>query len=368
MKHKIAYLVSTLRRSGPTHQLSYLLAKLDKSVFDACIITLSPEPEDSMRPLFDAMQVPVFSLQMGRIQGMLKAATAVKKLIRAENIALLHTQGLRADTIGRKIQSIPVITTLRNDPFLDYPAKYGKLKGGWMAWQQIKVAHARQGVYTCAGSLSEAFKEKYRLSLPFVRNGVDVEYFHPASPERKAKLRREMNIPEDVLLMLSVGGLLPRKDHLTSIRGWKECGRKIRFIILGEGPVRDKLNKEADVHSDLLMPGQVGNVRDYLQAADFFVSASLGEGLPNTVLEAMACGLPVILSDIPPHRECLEGLDEHRLFPPGDAEALAQEIHYLIENQDVDLQKKMRLQGEAFSAEKMSETYQEIYRKRLNVK
>ena len=368
MKPKIAWLVSTLRRSGPTHQLSYLLANLDKSLFDACIITLSPEPEDSMQPLFDAMQVPVFSLQMGRLQGMLKAAQAVRKLIRSENITLLHTQGLRADTIGRKIQNIPVITTLRNDPFLDYPAKYGKLKGGWMAWQQIKVAHARQGVYTCAASLSEAFKEKYRLDLPFVRNGVDVAFFYPASPERKAQLRREMKISEDALLMVSVGGLLARKDHHTSIRGWKESGQNISFIILGEGPERENLHSESKGHSGLMMPGQVRNVRDYLQAADFFVSSSLGEGLPNTVLEAMACGLPVILSDIPPHRECLEGLDEHWLFPPGDAEALAQEIQHLIENLDVDLQKKMRLQGEAFSAEKMSETYQEIYRKRLNVK
>jgi glycosyltransferase involved in cell wall biosynthesis len=261
-----------------------------------------------------------------------------------------------------------VITTLRNDPFLDYPAKYGKLKGGWMAWQQIKVAHARQGVYTCASSLSDAFKEKYRLNLPFVRNGVDVAYFHPASPERKATLRREMNLSEDALLMISVGGLLTRKDHLTSIRGWRLSGLKIRFIILGEGPERDTLKKVAGGHSDLQMPGQVGNVRDYLQAADFFLSASLGEGLPNTVLEAMACGLPVILSDIPPHRECLEGLDQSCLFPPGDAEALAQQLHDLTGSLDEDIHRKMRLQGEAFSAEKMSETYQEIYRKRLNVK
>ena len=95
------------------------------------------------------------------------------------------------------------------------------------------------------------------------------------------------------------------------------------LCLLGDGPLLLSACRQlAGNQQNIFLPGLVHNVADYLRAADLFVSASHAEGMPNAVLEALAASLPVILSDIPAHREVLENCSEAGwLFAPSDPTA-----------------------------------------------
>lgn len=362
---EIVYLVSTLRRSGPTHQLKYIISGLEQPDFNGNIITLSPEANDSMKEDFLKKGIKVKSLGLNRIQGFIKGQAALGGMLKGMGATLVHTQGLRPDLLGLGIRDLPVVTTLRNDPFEDYPSKFGKVKGGIMAWQQMRVMHKGANVFACSKSLSKTFRDKYRLDIPWVQNGVDIEFFRPPEAEERKASREKLGVTDEDFVAVSVGSLIPRKDHLTTINGLKACGRKSVLVIAGQGSQFPELQESAYEDLDLRLPGQLRDVREYLHAADVFISSSLGEGLPNTVLEAMACGLPLILSDIPAHRELLEKDENPLVFPVGQAEELASRLKDFFNSDKLELGTKSRKLAEGFSAKSMSATYQEIYRKLL---
>jgi glycosyltransferase involved in cell wall biosynthesis len=108
-------------------------------------------------------------------------------------------------------------------------------------------------------------------------------------------------------------------------------------------------------------------VFEYFTRADLFVSASWGEGLPVAVMEAMACGCPVVLSNIPPHREIAEGVDFIPLLKPNDVTGFAQEIKKFremsVSERAVIGQKCRKLIEDRFSLPIMHAGYQEIYAK-----
>jgi glycosyltransferase involved in cell wall biosynthesis len=135
------------------------------------------------------------------------------------------------------------------------------------------------------------------------------------------------------------------------------------LFILGDGPLWAACQKEAAGHERVHLVGHIGDVRPYLRGADYYVSASHSEGLPNAVLEAMACGLPVALSDIPSHREQVGPSPlVGELFPPADTVGFGQCLERLTSS---DRQARSRaavtLVHKNFSARKMSLAYQALY-------
>ena len=159
-----------------------------------------------------------------------------------------------------------------------------------------------------------------------MQNGVDDSVFLPATPVQTQALRQKLRLPPNKTIMVSVGSLIARKDPETVLRGFlgSQAAKKSCMVMLGSGNCREACEQLAAGHDNIRLVGQVANVVDYLQAADIFVSGSHSEGLPNTVLEALACGLSVCLSDIPQHREILAYQPgAGMIFPPGRPQALA---------------------------------------------
>jgi glycosyltransferase involved in cell wall biosynthesis len=129
---------------------------------------------------------------------------------------------------------------------------------------------------------------------------------------------------------LSVGRLTPQKDYETLLRALSIAKRKrdLRLMILGEGELRPSLEASIEklgLIEDVVLPGFTENPFAYMRQADMFVLSSLWEGLPTVLIEAMACGVPVISTDCPSGPdEILENGKWGRLVPVGDANALAQ--------------------------------------------
>jgi glycosyltransferase involved in cell wall biosynthesis len=130
-------------------------------------------------------------------------------------------------------------------------------------------------------------------------------------------------------LLLHVGRLEPVKDQALLIRAFAQLRRErpARLLILGEGSLRGELEalvRRLGLEADVALPGFAANPFAWMARADLLVLSSRWEGLPSVLIEALACGCPVVATDCAPGvGEILEGGRLGRMVPPGDADALA---------------------------------------------
>lgn len=165
---------------------------------------------------------------------------------------------------------------------------------------------------------------KGRLSV--VRNGVDLnrldETLSAAAP---------LESKPSGFHVASVGRLIDIKDPMTVLAALRRVtDPDVRLTFVGTGELAEPLERAArDQPADVSLTGELSREQVYRflhREADVYVSASHGEGMPMAPLEAMATGCPVILSDIPPHREIAEGTDFIPLVAVDDVEGFAREI------------------------------------------
>lgn len=168
-----------------------------------------------------------------------------------------------------------------------------------------------------------------------IYNGVDQDLFHPRIAGRPDLAPRGF-VPPGGLVVGTVGRLAAVKDQATLVRGFAMVLRdrpawrgRLRLAIVGDGPLRADL--AACVQGEGVAPwvwlvGDRDDVPELLRLLDLFVLPSLGEGISNTVLEAMACALPVIATRVGGNPELVDDGVTGRLVPPGDPAALAQAV------------------------------------------
>ena len=166
-----------------------------------------------------------------------------------------------------------------------------------------------------------------------VPNGVDVATFADAEP------LPDLADPERPLLLF-VGRLEPRKGLDVAIRGFlrlRASVPRMRLCVVGEGPERKRCQEMVppSLRPDVLFVGSVSQreLPRYHASADLFVSPAVGgESFGIVLLEAMAAGLPVLASSIPGYRSVMKDGRQGRMFPPGDAFALADAAQTLLDN------------------------------------
>jgi len=166
------------------------------------------------------------------------------------------------------------------------------------------VSRNAKAVVANSPSLAELAQASDPVSVTVIPNGVDTQYYRPSG--------NNIGITGTPLRLLLVGRFHRQKLIPETIR-WlaqaKSQGIEFHVIIVGDGPERDAVEatiEDADMIKFICLKGWLGKdelIKQY-QQADCYLNLSSYEGMPNTVLEAMACALPVIASDIPPHR-CL---------------------------------------------------------------
>jgi glycosyltransferase involved in cell wall biosynthesis len=161
--------------------------------------------------------------------------------------------------------------------------------------------------------------------LAVLPNGVDVEVWRPDSAVRTA-MRRELGL-EDEFLWFAAGRLDAVKDYPALLSAMVHVPKTARLVIAGSGSLQSELQR---LSTRLGLDGRVRflgfepDVRRWMRAADGFVLSSLREGLPMGLLEASACALPAVATDVPGTREVIVDGKTGRLALAGDAAALGE--------------------------------------------
>ncbi len=363
-KIKILYIVSTLQRCGPTNQLFNIVSNLDPNNFECIILTLSKESNDTLMPKFLAHGIRVESLELTRISGFISGWKRIKRKVKSYGPDIVHTQGIRADGYAVRLKEfgIKTVATIRCIPHEDYPMKYGKFIGRIMANQHLHSLNNLDIIASVSRSINNSLNE-VGLKTTTIQNGCDLSKYTNASIEEKIGLRDKLRLSKDKIILISVGHLSNRKDPQTIIQAFKKCFDHIRFqlIFVGDGELREDCESMVE-KEDIKFIGRVDNVNEYLQASDVFISASISEGLPNTVLESLSCGIPTILSNIPQHTEIFEGyIQFFDFFEIHNTNELTMILDNLTLSQIQDIPTRSIIEKN-FDSRKMSSSYQTIYK------
>ena len=365
---KILYIVSTLRLCGPINQLFYIIKYLDNRRFKPIILTLSPEPKNSAWERFKKLDIAIYSLNISRWQGIFLGASKLKSFVSQANPDIIHSHGIRPDTLAAKyLTKYKTVATIRNYPYHDYPMKYGKVIGYFSAQQHINALKKIKLTVSCSYTIGNMI-EKHGLKSSIICNGVDEDIYTSTSTEEKIELKQKLGLPLDSKIIVSVGALISRKQPDVIIRGFlaSQVQENSMLLMVGNGTLLHSCQAIAVNSPNIKFIGQVNNVVEYLKVADCFISASLSEGLPNSVIEALSCGVPVCLSDIEPHQEILN-LNQQAgvMFSTNNLEDLVAKLDKLIKliNTQSELMSlaAKSIVCEHLNARKMSENYQNIY-------
>jgi len=165
-----------------------------------------------------------------------------------------------------------------------------------------------------------------------IYNGVDLTPYRNPGRDRvtvRQRLRQELGIPESALLLAQVARLDDLKDHATAVRAMVRIVAAVPpalLLIVGDGPERTKIERliaDLGLEHHVRLVGTRSDVPDILLAADLFLLSSKSEGIPLTVIEAMAARLPVVSTDVGGVGEIVVTNETGLLVPAGDDVALA---------------------------------------------
>lgn len=336
-KVKVLYVIERLARAGTELHLLQLLRHLNREKFEPVLCCLSRENTDqSLLP----SDMPCYQLS-GKWNlfhpRSVRLFSELRHLIKTVAPDIVHSYLFVANTM------CPYALSGKSRPGL--VLSRGRMGIEWEAnWLhrllQRKADQRCQAILCKTQAMAEEIQRVEGVRPDKIRvtpNGVDVAYFQrlPGSARQcREDLHREFGVPLEGPLLLSVGNLKPIKGHALMV----EAAYRLRdgepapvWVLLGDGESRADLEKLAasyGLSGRLFMPGSFPDVRPWMAAADLFVAPSHSEGLPNAVLEAMAMGLPLLLSDIPGHRETAG--ESGCYFTVGDAEALAKKTLELL--------------------------------------
>ncbi|WP_328299149.1 glycosyltransferase [Streptomyces sp. NBC_00435] len=282
----------------------------------------------------------VLTWRAGRAPGPGLAAEVLgaRRLIARVRPDVLHAHSAKAGLAGRLAVRGSVPTVFQPHAW-SFDAVGGATAALALRWERFGARWADRVLCVSDAERRTGESEGIDAHWSVIRNGVDLGHFRPGDPDPvkdKARARAELPLPETFLsdgpLAVCVGRLCQQKGQDILLRAWSELRAAVpgaRLVLVGDGPDTERLRRAAPpgVH----FAGAAFDIRPWLRAADLVVLPSRWEGMALAPLEAMACGRPVLVSDVSGARESLPpGQRRLCLVEPEDPAALAKALGGLL--------------------------------------
>lgn len=373
-KIRIAFVETNCKKNGPIKQTVNIIQHMDRDLFEPMLITVWPEDiENSMIEEYQKLDIPIHCCGLSKVQSIFLGAREINKILKQFKVDIVHSVGMPPYRMSLKYKDAIHFTTLRNYCYEDYPDHYAKGIGTILAFADMQLIKSRlkmgEPFVTCSESLTKIYREKEGLEFSFIRNGVDVSKYTKRNIDEVEVLRTKLNLPVDKKIFVYSGSIIDRKNQKEAIEAYLHMKNRndAVLLLLGDGKERENLENLYGKYEGVLFRGKVSNINEYLHACDVYLATSKSEGLPNGVLEAMACGLPILLSSIPQHIEVLEAdMTCGHSYKLGDIEELSIYLDQMMtENLHQMGERSYKAVRDNFTAAGMSRRYQDLYKKIL---
>jgi glycosyltransferase involved in cell wall biosynthesis len=302
----------------------------------------------------------------------LRAIFEIKRFLRTNRIDILHTHGYKSDIVGWLAtllsKTMWVATNHVWHPINARLRFYEALDAFVLRFAKLVVAvsaHVREDLISASVPASK---------IRVIHNGIDVDRFREHPP--KTPTRAELGLHDEDLIVTIVGRLSPEKGHRTLLTAAQMLCAKfdgdLKFLVVGDGPLRDELGVDVgkmDLDRHVVFTGFRTDMPEIYALTDMLVNVSSIEGLPMTLLEAMAAGVPVVAARTGGIPEIIEHDKTGLLVNANDPKDLAAKLELLIRDED----KRRTLAGSAFqfvimnhSRERMCDRYRYLYQEAVS--
>jgi len=363
---RVCYLIDSLRRDGAQTALCNLVSGLaDRGYLQQVYCLNDVVHRDIVERLTQARAhvevIGKVSLATG--WGLLRIFRDLRRWQPAITVTFLPF----ADVIGRtlaKMAGIPVIVSSVRTRSVDRPRWHFLLCRLTSAWADKVVFNSKDAI-----SFSLTNEGVRSDQVVYIPNGVGIDPIR--HPGISAAIRSELSIPSNAMVVGTIGRLYPQKGHVYLLRAFEKVLRlldNVVLLVIGKGPLLPGLRQEASrlgIASKVYFLGERSDVAHLLQCMDLYVQASLFEGMPNAVMEAMASGKPVVATGVDGTQELIEHGKTGWLVESADAGTLAEMITWVLRNQQQAALVGAAAAGrmaEDFSLEKMVSSFDRLFR------
>jgi glycosyltransferase involved in cell wall biosynthesis len=366
---RVCHLINDLEVAGTERALVNVVPNLDRSRFSNEVISLV-EPGVFGHDL-RAAGIPLTSLGMRRGRASLSGLARVVRHLRRSRPTILQTWLYHADLLGTVAHYfVPSMRLLWNVRCTDIATSPGSTRLLWIM-RLLAGLSARPDAVIVNSKLGKLFHEEfgYRprrwIELP---NGVDTQQFRPRFDMRK-KLRASLGIQGPGPVIGMVARYHPMKDHATFLQASAKFARDYpdaRFVLCGidcdsRNENLNRLILQAGPSGRVILLGIRNDMETIYPAFDLVTLCSaFGEGFPNVLTEAMACGVPCVATDIGACRDIIE--DVGLIVAPRDPAALAQAWKAILAGPTEALAMKVRTRAvERYRIDRICRLYEAAY-------
>jgi glycosyltransferase involved in cell wall biosynthesis len=368
---RIVHVINDLHVGGAEGTLFRLLSRLDGRRFESSVISLlTPGP---LGPSIERLGIPVMSLGMRRGRASPRALLRLATIIRRRRPDLVQTWLYHSDLLGllatRLTGAGAVVWNLRCS---DMDLSHYRRLSAWVVRACARLSSLPQAVVVNS-TAGRVFHERlgYRAKRwELIPNGVDLERFRPDAVAR-SEVRAELGTDDGTALVGLVARYDPMKDHETFIAAAGSVAQRhqsVRFLLAGEEVTVEntelsRLIRSAGLEDRVHLLGRRDDVERVFNALDIAVLSSVSEGFPNIVAEAMACGVPCVVTDAGDAAEIVG--DTGLVVPPEAPAALADAIERMVSlGRDVRQQRGTAAReriARSYSLERMVGAYSALY-------
>ena len=322
---------------GAQEHTRILCAGLDKNKYRVIIVTRP----GSIVPYYKGQGFEVIPVELRHKPGsILKLLGIIKKY----KIHIIHTHNMLADRrgcvagwLGRVPIVVTTIHTLMNTD------RFGEQKRGTSIWQyNFLLKHVPKKIIALSEEVKRHTRKELNLEddrISLIHNASDLSRLNKSVNKQEKK--REFGIDEDCCVVGTVGRLVELKGYPYFIKAasliLQKFPEKLKFLIVGDGYMSDELRnlaKGLGIADKIIFAGQRRDVPEILHILDVFVLSSYYEGLPRSIIEAQACGVAVVATNVGGTPEVVINDKTGILVPSKDEKAIAKAVIDLLTNRD----------------------------------
>lgn len=326
---RLLFIISGLERGGAQTQLVNITTKLAQRGWDVTIISfLSPVAYVSE---LRESNVTIWTLNSQRwfrkYTSLIKAGRMIKKYKPDILVGFMYHGIMTARIIGRLVNVPVVVSAIRT----------GRDRS--MRERFLRLTNAlTDKVTTNSHDVAKGLLDRKIVGfseIEVIPNAIEISNFIPDG--NRATYRNRLNVNNDQFLWLAVGRLIPEKDYPTLMLAFRDLSKlqpTARLIVVGSGPARTSLEvmiRRLGLCSTVRLLGTRLDMREIYEASDALILASVSEGMPNVILEAMAAKKPVVSTNVGGVSELVRDEVSGYLIPQGDHVAIARVMHKLME-------------------------------------